>query len=124
MRIETILGEADELLYDHQREAIRANIKEPIVAIKEDPSDPVWTLLDEWMTTTNNIRSMSRDGDNVCSIHELLPGHNAVWLMDDYPYQDETSSAGSFVLINAEDLQSIREGGKYGLVHKVLFGRF
>lgn len=116
MKIETIPAEADELLYDNQRDRIRANIKAPIIAVKEDESDPVWNLLDEWMTTTNNIASMSRDGENACTLHELLPGHNAVWLADDYPYEDATSSAGSFVLINAADLQSIREGGKDGLV--------
>ena len=124
MKIETIPREADELLWDWQREAIRDNIKTPIVALKEDPSDPVWTLLDDWMTVSNNIRSMGQDDETVCTVHELLPGHNAVWLMDDHSYWDETLSAGSFVLINAADLQSIREGGKDGLVHKVLFEQF
>lgn len=124
MRIETIPAEIDELLYDWQRHEIMRKVKAPIVAVLEDTSDPVWVLLDDLMVAINNVLTLGRDGETACSVHEILPGHYAVWLMDDYKYADNEDSVPTSVLISAQDLAAIRDGGMSGLVHDSLFSSF
>lgn len=123
-KIETIPEKIDELLYEWQRQEIMKKVKAPIVAVLEDPKDPTWVLLDSLLTPSNNILPLGIDNWIACSIHEILSGHNAVWLMDDYRYTDSEDSVPTSILINAQDLRSIQEGGVSGLIQDSLFGGF
>jgi hypothetical protein len=113
--------EIDELLYDWQRAEILQRIESPIVTVTE--KDPIWLELDDMLTTFNNIFSMTKSGEINCSVHELLPGINAVWIMDDMDTGGGSSPIQA-ILINTQDLQSLREGGIRALVQHHLFKRF
>ena len=114
--------EIDELLYNWQRFEIRQKIESPIITVAK--GDPIWTQLDDRLTSANNIMSLSKNGEVECSVHELLPGVNAVWIEDSYPYSNPDESAGECILINAQDLTALREGGFNGLIQYVLFKKF
>jgi hypothetical protein len=111
--------EIDELLYDWQRAEILKRIESPIVTVTE--KDPIWPVLDDMLTTFNNILSMTKSGEINCSVHELLPGVNAVWIMDDMELLPSPAQA---ILINGLDLESLREGGLDGLIRHHLFKSF
>ncbi len=122
MRIETIPRAADDMLHQYQRHEIVKRIEEPIAAIHEQ--DPDWERVDDLLTAVNNVITLSRDRDVICTIHEILPGVQAAWIADDHTYEDPSSSEGQWILINAADLQSIRYGGKPGLMVDRLFRDF
>jgi len=111
--------EIDEILYDWQRAAILKKLESPIVSITE--KDPIWSRLDDMLTTFNNILQLSKSGEIECSVHELLSGVNAVWIMDDMGLSPSPAQA---ILINGLDLESLREGGMNGLIHHRLFKGF
>ena len=113
--------EIDEILYDWQRAAILKKIESPIVTVTQ--GDPTWTELDNLLVAANNILSLSKSGLVECSVHELLPGINAVWIMDDMD-TDGGSSPIQAILINTQDLEALREGGIRALVQHHLFKRF
>lgn len=113
--------EIDEILYDWQRAKILKRIESPIVTVTQ--SDSIWTELDDMLTTFNNIFSMTKIGEINCSVHELLPGVNAVWIMDDMD-NGGGSSPIQAILINTTDLHLIREGGVNTLVQHHLFKNF
>ncbi len=113
--------EIDELLYDWQRAAILKRIESPIVTVTE--KDPIWAELDGMLTTFNNILPLTKSGEIESSVHELLPGVNAVWIMDDTD-DGGGSSPAQVILINLQDLQSLREGGLSSLIHRRLFKNF
>ena len=113
--------EIDELLYDWQRAEILQRIASPIVTVTE--KDPIWPELDDMLTTFNNIFSMTKSGEINCSVHELLPGINAVWIMDDMDTGGGSSPIQA-ILINTQDLEALREGGIRALVQHHLFKRF
>lgn len=122
MQLETIPAEAEDLLYEWQKAEIIKKIKTPIVAVV--PGDPAWQELDDLLTVSNNILNLEKAGETQLTIHELLPGHNVAWLMDDYPYQNEEESAGEFILICEGDLEIIKGGGIYALLSATLFRDF
>ena len=114
--------EIDELLYDHQRAEILKKIQSPIVCLRE--GDPDWGRVDPLLTADNNLTDMSKWKGVTVTVHELLPGVHAVWIMDDYPYADPDDSAGECILINTTDLHLIREGGLDSLTQYHLFKNF
>ena len=122
MNIETIPAEVEDLLYEWQKAEIIKKIKAPILAI--DHKDPAWHELDDMMTASNNILNLEKAGETQLTIHELLPGVHAAWLVDDYSYSDPSDSAGEFILISAADLAIIRDAGYSGLVQSILFKSF
>jgi hypothetical protein len=83
--------------------------------------DPIWTELDDRLVAANNILSLSKIGEVECSIHEIIPGANAVWIMDDGLDVTEYLQA---ILINSQDLEALREGGLDSLVMLHLFKNF
>jgi hypothetical protein len=85
--------------------------------------DTIWTDLDDQLVAANNILSLSKSGEVECSVHELLPGVNAVWIMDDTD-DGGGSTPAQAILINAQDLESLREGGMDGLIQHHLFKSF
>ena len=112
MEIKYIPEEILELLHEWQLADIRKKIKAPIVVITE--SDPIWNKVDGLLVASTHISTI----DSVwldASIHEILPGHGAAWL------SAESSTA---ILINSEDLQSIRDGGVERLTIDSLFKEF
>jgi len=111
--------EIDEILYDWQRAEILKKIESPIVAVTE--KDPIWTELDDRLLANNNILSLAKSGEVECSVHELLPGVNAVWVADEW---DGTYHEVQAILINTTDLHLIREGGVDSLVQHHLFKSF
>ena len=113
--------EIDEILYDWQRAEILKRIESPIVTLTQ--GDSIWTELDDMLTTFNNIFSMTKSGEINCSVHELLPGVNAVWIMDDMDTGGGSSPIQA-ILINAQDLQSLREGGIDRLIQYRLLKSF
>ena len=113
--------EIDEILYDWQRAEILKKVKSPIVTVTE--KDPIWPELDNLLVAANNILSLSKSGEVECSVHELLPGVNAVWIMDDMDTGGGSTPAQA-ILINTSDLHSIREGGIDALVQHHLFKNF
>jgi hypothetical protein len=113
--------EIDEILYDWQRAAILKKLESPIVTVTE--KDPIWAELDDQLVAANNILSLSKSGEVECSVHELLPGVNAVWIMDDTD-DGGGSSPAQAILINGLDLESLREGGMDGLIQHHLFKGF
>ena len=112
--------EIDDLLYNWQRFEIRLKIESPIITVAK--GDPIWTQLDDRLTSANNIMSLSKSGEVECSVHELLPGINAVWIMEE--------NIGSFsvpaqvILINELALTALKEGGFNGLIQYALFKEF
>ena len=112
--------EIDEILYDWQRAEILKKIQSPIVTVTE--KDPIWSVLDNLLVSANNILSLSKNGEVECSVHELLPGVNAVWIMDDWDTAEYHEAQA--ILINTSDLHSIREGGIDTLVQHHLFKNF
>jgi hypothetical protein len=113
--------EIDEILYDWQRAEILKRVESPIVTVTG--KDPIWKRLDDMLTSFNNIFSMNKTGEIGCSVHELLPGVNAVWIMDDTDDGDGSSPAQA-ILINSQDLHLIREGGINSLIQHHLFKDF
>ena len=122
MNIETIPAEVEDLLYEWQKAEIIKKIKAPILAI--DSKDPAWHELDDMMTASNNILNLEKAGETQLTIHELLPGVHAAWLVDDYSYSDPSDSAGEFILISAADLDIIRDAGFSWLAQSILFKGF
>ena len=112
--------EIDEILYDWQRAEILKKVKSPIVTVTQ--GDPTWSVLDNLLVSANNILSLSKNGEVECSVHELLPGVNAVWIMDDWDTAEYHEAQA--ILINTSDLHSIREGGIDTLVQHHLFKNF
>jgi hypothetical protein len=118
-KIPNLPEEIDEILYDWQRAEILKRIESPIVTVTE--KDPIWTELDDRLVAANNILSLSKIGEVECSIHEIIPGANAVWIMDDGLDVTEYLQA---ILINSQDLEALREGGLDSLVMLHLFKNF
>ena len=118
-KIPNLPEEIDEILYDWQRAEILKRIESPIVTITQ--SDPIWEKLDDLLTKENRSISLSRTGDVLCTVHEIIPGVNTSWIMDD---QFDISEHPQAILINAQDLEALREGGLESLVMLHLFKNF
>ena len=112
--------EIDDLLYNWQRFEIRQKIESPIITVVK--GDPIWTQLDDRLTSANNIMSLSKSGEVECSVHELLPGVNAVWIMEENI--GSFSAPAQVILINGLALTALKEGGFNGLIQYVLFKKF
>jgi hypothetical protein len=112
----------DELLYDWQRAEILKRIPQPITCLFSD--DPDWASVDSLMVAENNVMHLSKSGDVEVTVHELLPGVYAVWIMDDYDYPEPTDPVDEAILINSMDLHIIREGGMEALLQYHLFKSF
>lgn len=131
MRIPELPEEMDERLYDYQRHEILKKIKQPIVALLNDAStpwvrqDPDWKKVDGLLTSHNNVLNLTRRiGDLDFTVHELLPGVHVIWIADDWVSRSPGTYVGEAILINAEDLKSIREGGMDALLQYHLFKSF
>lgn len=118
MRISNLPIEIEDSLYRWQLHEIERKIETPIAVVNQ--TDPVWQRLDDLLTVTNIWTNLSKDGEIQCTIHELLPGVYAAWLMDDYA----DSSMAQAILINTTDLQLFSEGGLGDLALHRLFKDF
>ena len=110
-----------DLLYDWQLSIIEEKVVSPFVAVTKE--DPVWPQLDKWLNSENNIMDFSQTDETTCTVHELFPEHNAVWIMDDYPYIERVDVTEA-IIINTTDLQIIREEGLDGFLMHVLLRDF
>ena len=119
--IPNLPSQIDELLYDWQRAEILKKVESPIVTVT--PNDPIWPVLDDMLVAENNILSLSKSGEINCSVHELLPGVNAVWILEDWDVVGGSTPVEA-ILINTSDLHSIREGGIDSLIQHHLFKGF
>ena len=118
MKIENLPYEIDDLLYDWQLAEIKRKIEAPIVVVNQ--TDPIWQRLDDQLTVANIWTNLSKSGEIQCTVHELLPGVYACWLMDDYT----DSSMTQAILINATNLEIFIEGGLGDLSIHHLFKDF
>ncbi len=118
MWIPNLPHEIEELLYAWQRAEIERKIETPIVVVNQ--TDPVWQRLDDLLTVTNLWSNLSKDGEIQCTVHELLPGVYACWLMEDYADGSMTQA----ILINATDLELFTDGGLGDLSIHHLFKDF
>ena len=118
MTLPSLPHEIEELMYAWQRAEILRKIETPMVAVRQ--TDPVWQRLDDLLTRTNLHTDLAKDGEIQCTIHELLTGVFACWLMDDLA----DGSASQAIIINETDLQLFSEGGLDALVLHHLFKEF
>ena len=122
--ISNLPDQIDTLLYDYQRAEILKRIKAPIVTVLANDQDPEWLKLDPLLTRENHVLSLSKSGEVECTIHEILPGASASWIMENHGQLDEQSRPAEAILINATDLQIVTEGGIDALIQHHLFKEF
>jgi hypothetical protein len=120
MEIKGLPFEYSEMLYGYHEHEIRRRIPEPVVAVSED--DPTWKSLDSLLDGDNNILILTREREIEFTVHELLAGVYAIWLMDDTEYTDD--NLGQTILINGTDLELFREGGLDAIIQYHLFKNF
>lgn len=124
MNIETIPAEVEDLLYDWQKFEIVKKIAAPIVAI--DRVDLAWDEVDVVISPNNLWVDVSRTGVSQVTIHEILPGRFAAYIMDDYDYPDEDDPRRleDQILVSASDLLILQQGGMAALITATLFREF
>ena len=124
MNIETIPAEVEDLLYDWQKYEIVRKIAAPIVAI--DRVDLAWDEVDIVISPNNLWVDVSRTGVSQVTIHEILPGRFAAYIMDDYDYpnEDDPRRLEDQILVSAADLVILQEGGMDSLMAATLFREF
>jgi hypothetical protein len=124
MHIETIPAEVEDLLYDWQKYEIVRKIAAPIVAI--DRVDLAWDEVDIVISPNNLWVDVSRTGVSQVTIHEILPGRFAAYIMDDYDYpnEDDPRRLEDQILVSAADLVILQEGGMDSLMAATLFREF
>jgi hypothetical protein len=124
MNIETIPAEVEDLLYDWQKFEIVKKIAAPIVAI--DRVDLAWDEVDVVISPNNLWVDVSRTGVSQVTIHEILPGRFAAYIMDDYDYPDEDDPRRleDQILVSAADLLILQQGGMAALITATLFREF
>ena len=124
MNIETIPAEVEDLLYDWQKYEIVKRIAAPIVAI--DRVDLAWDEVDVVVNPNNLVIDASRAGVSQVTIHEILPGRFAAYVIDDYDYhmEDDPRRVKDQILVSAEDLAILNEGGMDALITVTLFREF
>jgi hypothetical protein len=124
MNIETIPAEVEDLLYDWQKFEIVKKIAAPIVAI--DRVDLAWDEVDVVISPNNLVIDVSRTGVSQVTIHEILPGRFAAYIMDDYDYPDEDDPRRleDQILVSASDLLILQQGGMAALITATLFREF
>jgi hypothetical protein len=124
MNIETIPAEVEDLLYDWQKYEIVKKIAAPIVAI--DQVDLAWDEVDVVISPNNLWVDVSRTGVSQVTIHEILPGRFAAYIMDDYDYpnEDDPRRLEDQILVSAADLLILQQGGMGSLITATLFREF
>ena len=124
MNIETIPAEVEDLLYDWQKFEIVKKIAAPIVAI--DRVDLAWDEVDVVISPNNLVIDVSRTGVSQVTIHEILPGRFAAYIMDDYDYpnEDDPRRLEEQILVSAADLAILQQGGMDSLIAATLFREF
>jgi hypothetical protein len=124
MHIETIPAEVEDLLYDWQKYEIVRKIAAPIVAI--DRVDLAWDEVDVVISPNNLWVDVSRTGVSQVTIHEILPGRFAAYIMDDYDYpnEDDPRRLEDQILVSASDLAILQQGGMDSLITATLFREF
>jgi len=124
MNIETIPAEVEDLLYDWQKYEIVKKIAAPIVAI--DRVDLAWDEVDVVISPNNLWVDVSRTGVSQVTIHEILPGRFAAYIMDDYDYpnEDDPRRLEDQILVSAADLLILQQGGMGSLITATLFREF
>jgi len=124
MHIETIPAEVEDLLYDWQKFEIVKKIAAHIVAI--DRVDLAWDEVDVVISPNNLVIDVSRTGVSQVTIHEILPGRFAAYIMDDYDYidEDDPRRLEDQILVSASDLLILQQGGMDTLITATLFRDF
>ena len=119
MEIENLPHDFAQMLYVRHQHEIASRIPEPIAVLE---TDPIWKRLDDLLTEDNLVITLSRQWEIEFTVHEIIAGVSAIWMMDDTEYTEE--DLGQAIIIDRTDLVLFREGGIDALVQYHLFKRF
>lgn len=119
MKIENLPHDLGLMLYLWHQHEITSRIPDPVAVLE---TDPVWKSLDDILTSTNLVITLSRHREFEFTVHAILPGVYAIWMMDDTEYTEE--DLGQAIIIDRTDLELFREGGIDALVQHHLFKSF
>lgn len=119
MEIENLPHDFGQMLYGYHHHQIATRIPDPVAVLEKDP---IWKSLAEVLTSTNLMNTLSRHSEFEFTVHEILAGVFAIWMMDDTEYLEE--DLGQAIIINRKDLELFREGGMDVIVRYHLFKRF
>ena len=119
MKIENLPHDFGLMLYVWHQHEIARRIPDPVAVLE---TDPIWKSLDEVLTSTNLVTTLSRHREFEFTVHEILAGVFAIWMMDDTENLEE--DLGQAIIIDKKDLELFREGGIDALVGYHLFKRF
>lgn len=119
MKIENLPHDFGQMLYGYHQHEIVSRIPDPVAVLE---TDPIWKSLDDLLTSTNLLITLSRHREIEFTVHEILAGVFAIWIMDDTEYLEE--DLGQAIIIDKKDLELFREGGIDAIVGYHLFKRF